>query len=226
MRSARGVFATPREDSGSDYAERSDAEEDAEDPDYQQPEAEAEAEADDEGDLDSEQSENEYEEQQQVDNTIVKKPIRSVSNSGMVVKQEATAAAEALDEAREATRPEQPEVKSPKDVHEEQEPRNSKSVIAMLGNVTSINEKSMLTLDKLLLPASLNDIPQMKSWIRQLAQSGWWDLHRILTLYRGEVPCDEKVFAIAHHASKHMRLLRSTSKKAPTSDLFEVLLTP
>jgi hypothetical protein len=226
MRIARGVVATPR-DSGSDNAERSDAEEDDKDPDYQEPEAAA----DDEGDhnVDSEQSENEYEGQQVVAAVaavhFVKKQICSVSKNGKVLKDEATAEC-TPQEAREATRPEQPAVKSPKDVHEEQEPRNSKSVIAILGNVGVVNEQTLRPLDKQLLPASLHDIPQMKSWIRQLAQSGWWDLHRILTLYRGEVPCDEAVFALAHHASKHMRHLQSTTKKGPTSDLFEVLLTP
>lgn len=214
MRVARGVVATPR-DSGSDNAERSDAEEDAEDPDYQQPDAAA----DDEGDhdVDSEQSENEYEGQQQVVAAAVKKPIRSVSKSGMVLKDGATAEC-TPQEAREATRPEQPAaVKSPKE--------QAKSVIAILGNVSVVNEHTLRTLDKQLLPASLHDIPQMKSWIRQLAQSGWWDLHRIFTLHRGEVPCDEAVFALAHLASQQWRHLRSTNKKiATTSDLFEVLL--
>ena len=221
MRVARGVVAVDSEqkgDSGSDNAERSDAEEDAE-ADYQQPDAAA----DDEGDhdVDSEQSENEYEGQQQVVAAAVKKPIRSVSKSGMVLKDGATAEC-TPQEAREATRPEQPAaVKSPK----EQEPRNSKSVIAILGNVSVVNEQTLRTLDKQLLPASLHDIPQMKSWIRQLAQSGWWDLHRIFTLHRGEVPCDEAVFALAHLASQQWRHLRSTNKKiATTSDLFEVLL--
>ena len=214
MHVARGVVATPR-DSGSDNAERSDAEEDAEDPDYQQPDAAA----DDEGDhyVDSEQSENEYEGQQQVVAAAVKKPIRSVSKSGMVLKDGATAEC-TPQEAREATRPEQPAaVKSPKE--------QAKSVIAILGNVSVVNEHTLRTLDKQLLPASLHDIPQMKSWIRQLAQSGWWDLNRIFTLHRGEVPCDEAVFALAHLASQQWRHLRSTNKKiATTSDLFEVLL--
>jgi hypothetical protein len=147
----------------------------------------------------------------------VKKPIRSVSKSGMVLKDGATAEC-TPQEAREATRPEQPAaVKSPKE--------QAKSVIAILGNVSVVNEHTLRTLDKQLLPASLHDIPQMKSWIRQLAQSGWWDLNRIFTLHRGEVPCDEAVFALAHLASQQWRHLRSTNKKiATTSDLFEVLL--
>jgi hypothetical protein len=105
-----------------------------------------------------------------------------------------------------------PEVKSPEDVVEATRTSKRIQTVSILGSVKVVNEDTLLVMDKQFLPPNFQEIK--KGWTLLHMQSEWWSRQRSFSVCHGEVPRDEKLFALADRAWKHYKSQRSIRNKS------------